>query len=124
MIRTIAALTIVPGVLGHMAIAYCDPAAMPDLKDPRVISAGRDLYRAKHCSHCHGRDGNGGVSLTKRDLRDPKSVFETIADGREKGGLRMPAGRGVLTDTEIWEAVAYVMSLTQAPNSQTFAPAR
>jgi mono/diheme cytochrome c family protein len=41
----------------------------------------------------------------RRDL-DPKGVFQSIADGREKSGLRMPAWREVLTDEEIWKATA------------------
>jgi hypothetical protein len=31
-----------------------------------------------------------------------KGVFVSIADGREKNGIRMPAWRTVLTDQEIW----------------------
>jgi len=94
--------------------AYCSEIPTPDLKNPKMISAGNDLFRAKHCSYCHGADGNGGINLTRRDLSDPNLVFQAIAEGREKNGLRMPAWRGVLTDEEIWEAVAFVTSLTQA----------
>jgi mono/diheme cytochrome c family protein len=56
-------------------------------------------------------DRKGGVNLARRDL-DPKGVFQSIADGREKSGLRMPAWREVLTDEEIWKATAYVMSIS------------
>jgi mono/diheme cytochrome c family protein len=52
--------------------------------------------------------------LTNRDLNDPKYVFEAIADGQQRGSLRMPAWRDVLTDGEIWQATAYVMSLGRA----------
>jgi mono/diheme cytochrome c family protein len=30
-----------------------------------------------------------------------------------KNGIRMPAWRDVLTDQEIWEATAYVLSISQ-----------
>ena len=88
---------------------------VPNLKDPKMIAAGHDLFLEKQCAHCHGEDGRGGVNLARRDL-DPKGVFQSIADGREKNGLRMPAWRDVLTDEEIWQATAYVMSISHRPN--------
>jgi len=60
-----------------------------------------------------GRTARAGVNLARRDL-DPKGVFIAIADGREKNGLRMPAWREVLTDDEIWQATAYVLSISQS----------
>lgn len=93
--------------------AYAQEGA-PNLKDPNLIAAGRGLFLEKQCAHCHGSDGNGGVNLTRRDL-DPRGVFESIADGREGRGLRMPAWRGVMTDEDIWKATAYVMSISHQP---------
>jgi len=86
-------------------------AGMPDLADPAVVEAGQALYREKHCSHCHGATGQGGVNLVKRDLSNPAYVFEAIAAGRERGSIRMPAFREMLSDEEIWQTAAYVMSL-------------
>jgi mono/diheme cytochrome c family protein len=88
---------------------------VPNLKDPKMIAAGHDLFLGRQCAHCHGEDGRGGVNLARRDL-DPKGVFQSIADGREKSGLRMPAWRDVLTDEEIWKATAYVLSISRRPN--------
>jgi mono/diheme cytochrome c family protein len=85
---------------------------VPNLKDPTVIAAGHDLFLARQCAHCHGVDGQGGINLTRREL-DPKGVFQSIAEGREKRGLRMPAWREVLSDEEIWQATAYVLSISQ-----------
>jgi Cytochrome c, mono- and diheme variants len=85
---------------------------VPDLKDPKMISSGHNLFLEKQCAHCHGEDGKGGVNLARREL-DAKGVFQSIADGREKSGLRMPAWREVLTDEEIWKAAAYVMSISR-----------
>ena len=73
---------------------------IPNLKDPKMISAGHALFLEKQCAHCHGEDGTGGVKLTRRVL-DAKGVFVSIANGREKNGIRMPAWREVLTDEEI-----------------------
>jgi mono/diheme cytochrome c family protein len=89
--------------------AHADERA--DLKNPKMIAAGHDLFLAKQCAHCHGEDGKGGVNLARREL-EPFDVFQSIADGREKNGLRMPAWREVLTDDEIWQATAYVMSIS------------
>jgi mono/diheme cytochrome c family protein len=86
----------------------------PDLKDPKTIAAGHDLFLAKQCAHCHGPEGKGGINLARREL-DPKGVFQSITDGREKSGLRMPAWRGVLSDDDIWRVTAYVLSISQHP---------
>ena len=105
-------IMVVAGILvSEVAFAEKD---VPNLKDPKMIAAGHDLFLAKQCAHCHGADGRGGVNLTQRGL-DPKDIFQSIADGREKRGLRMPAWRDVLTDEEIWQATAYVMPISQQP---------
>jgi mono/diheme cytochrome c family protein len=88
---------------------------MPNLKDPTVISAGHALFLEKQCAHCHGEDGTGGVNLARRVL-DAKGVFVSIADGREKNGIRMPAWREVMSDKEIWQAAAYVLSISKSQN--------
>ena len=89
--------------------------SVPDLKDPQMIAAGHELFVQRQCAHCHGEDGRGGVNLARREL-DPKGAFQSIADGREKRGIRMPAWRDVLTDEEIWKATAYVLSISRQPN--------
>jgi mono/diheme cytochrome c family protein len=96
--------------LALAAVMACAQSAA-DLKDPKMIAAGHELFLEKQCAHCHGEDGRGGVNLARRTL-DPVGVFQSIAEGREKNGIRMPAWRDVLTDDEIWEATAYVMSIS------------
>jgi mono/diheme cytochrome c family protein len=98
--------------IGDVACSEENVLDVPDLKDPKVISSGYNLFLEKQCAHCHGTDGKGGVNLARRDL-DPKGVFQSIADGREKSGIRMPAWREVLSDEEIWKATAYVLSISQ-----------
>jgi mono/diheme cytochrome c family protein len=100
-------------VIFSSAVAYADDKVAPDLRNPEVVDAGRKLYLDKRCSHCHGPTGNGAVKLTNRDLSNPKQVFDAIAEGRQKGGLRMPALGDVLSKEEIWQATAYVISLSQ-----------
>jgi mono/diheme cytochrome c family protein len=97
--------------VGIVGLAYAADHNTPDLKDPKMISAGHELYLEKHCSHCHGASGDGGVNLTDRDLSNPNYVFAAIADGRERGSLRMPAWGDVLSEAQIWQVTAYVMSI-------------
>ena len=93
-------------------VQQLDADEMPNLSDAKIIAAGHALFLEKQCAHCHGEDGTGGVNLTRRVL-DAKGVFISIADGREKNGVRMPAWREVLTDQEIWDAAAYVLSISR-----------
>ena len=86
---------------------------IPDRKDPNMISVERELYLEKHCSHCHGANGDGGVNLTNRDLSNPNYVFEAIAEGRERGSLRMLGWRGVLSGAPMWQVMAHVMSISR-----------
>jgi mono/diheme cytochrome c family protein len=114
--RTVATVTGVLALCWFGGNASSADDAIPDLNDPGVISAGHDLYLEKHCSHCHGATGEGGVNLVKRELSNPAYVFEAIADGRERGSLRMPAWRDVLSNQEIWQITAYVMSISRKSN--------
>jgi mono/diheme cytochrome c family protein len=109
--RNIAALAFAMLVLTAVAVPISAEEGS-NLKDPKIIAAGHALFLEKQCAHCHGEDGTGGVNLARRVL-DAKGVFISIADGREKNGIRMPAWREVLTDQEIWEATAYVLSISK-----------
>jgi mono/diheme cytochrome c family protein len=109
--RNIAALAFAMLVLTAEAVPIAADE-MSNLKDPKIIAAGHAVFLEKQCAHCHGEDGTGGVNLARRVL-DAKGVFVSIADGREKNGIRMPAWREVLTDQEIWEATAYVLSISK-----------
>jgi len=118
-IATLARAILVLGAIAAGAITsgavvgHANAEDAPNLKDPTMISAGHALFLEKQCAHCHGEDGTGGVNLTRRVL-DAKGVFVSIADGREKNGIRMPAWREVLSDQEIWQATAYVLSICQS----------
>jgi mono/diheme cytochrome c family protein len=106
---SVAAIAAVAAVAGAAA---SEP--IPNLGDPAVIGAGQKLFEDRQCAYCHGRDGNGGVKLRGLGNLDPADVFATIADGRVAGSRRMPAWRGTLSDREIWEAVAYVLTLAHS----------
>lgn len=87
----------------------------PDLKNPDTIPAGRQVFEEKQCTYCHGPGGNGAIKLAGRSDLAADYVFSTIAEGRTHGSRRMPSWRGVLTDEQIWQATAYVLSLAQQP---------
>lgn len=110
-VATLACALVVAGGMG----ATLHAEDMPNLRDEKMIAAGRALFLGKQCAHCHGEDGTGGVNLARRVL-DAKGVFVSIADGREKNGIRMPAWREVLSDEEIWQATAFVLSISQPSN--------
>jgi mono/diheme cytochrome c family protein len=57
-----------------------------------------------------------GLHVNAQRTLDAKGVFTSIADGRERNGIRMPEWRGVLSDKQIWEATAYVLSISQPSN--------
>src|SRR5258707_10851420 len=74
-------MVVVAGILiGEVAFAEED---VPNVKDPKMIAAGHDLFLAKQCAPCHGGDGRGGINLTQREL-DPKGIFPTIAHWPQK----------------------------------------
>ena len=95
----------------HCATAYSQNT--PNLRNPELISAGQRLFHEKHCTYCHGNEVDGPIKLAGRDDLMPEEVFQTISEGKVQGNLRMPAWRGVLTDEQIWQATAYVMSLSE-----------
>ena len=109
--RNIAALAFAMLVLTAEAVPIAADE-LSNLNDPNIIAAGLVLFLEKLCALFHVLDVTGVVNLARRVL-DAKGVFVSIADGREKNGIRMPAWREVLTDQEIWEATAYVLSISK-----------
>ena len=104
---------VVGGVLLPFMTVLAHADDFPNLKDPGMISAGGQLFREKQCTYCHGLGGNGAIKLAGRSDLEPAYIFGAIADGRVKGAVRMPSWRDVLTDEQIWQATAYIMSLSQ-----------
>jgi mono/diheme cytochrome c family protein len=73
-----------------MLPAHSNDRSIPALSDAAVISAGRQIFAEKHCSHCHGANGDGGVNLTKRDLSDPKYIFLLLPTDESVAGCGWP----------------------------------
>lgn len=101
----------------------------PDLNDPAVIAAGRDIYYL-HCAVCHGAqlEGEPNWRTANADGSLPAPPHDAsghtwhhsdrvLFDITRKGGAsaappgfpsRMPAFGGQLSEREIWAALAFI----------------
>jgi mono/diheme cytochrome c family protein len=106
---------------GDLPRRYRDLAVPgPRLASAQTRARGRRLF-LEHCALCHGdrADGRGvrqeGLTSPPRDFTDPvwrrrtspRRIFFTIREGSR--GTPMPAW-GILTDEEIWDLTAYLIS--------------
>ena len=94
------------------------------LADPAARERGRALFVA-HCAHCHGEraDGHGErrAALTRppadftsrawRQRTSPRRTLWIVREGLQ--GTPMPAWKGTLTETQSWDLVAFVLSVSQ-----------
>ena len=77
------------------------------------ISEGKRLFDQYNCSGCHSH-GGGGMGPPLMDDKwiygsRPANIFETIVEGRPNG---MPSWRDKIPDTQVWQLVAYVQSMS------------
>lgn len=104
----------------------------PDIKkpvanDPAGPQRGMAYFAAFNCEGCHAANGGGGMgrALSNRFFEygeSPANIYLTIVQGRPNG---MPAWGGVLPDSVIWDLVAYIEQISNAPQPQwgtTIAP--
>jgi putative heme-binding domain-containing protein len=83
-----------------------------NLDDPAVINRGRELFAAT-CSvgYCHGKEGRAGRGPRLAGRKFERDyLFRTITNGINKS--LMPAFKSQLSEEQIWEAVAYILSLS------------
>ena len=85
-----------------------------------AATAGAEVFKT-NCESCHGPQGHGdgpaGVALdpTPKNLPELAAqvgddyLYWRINTGKE--GTAMVAWKGVLTDEQIWQAVAYIRTL-------------
>ena len=95
-------------------------AGLTNPMGPEAAEAGADVFRT-NCEMCHGTQGHGdgpaGGSLEPKpgNLAEVQTragddyLFWRIHDG--KPGTSMVAWRGILTDEQIWQAVAFIRTL-------------
>ena len=99
----------------------------PVASTPQSITAGQQMFQ-KNCRFCHGATGKGdgpsAEALTKKgsppsDLTDKQwqrggsdgEIFAVIRDGAGPK-FEMKGYKGRMTDTEMWNVVNYIKSLS------------
>lgn len=90
-----------------------------DLANPDFIAAGKKRF-ARSCFYCHGFEGEGGkgASLQRRPDLTPDIIFNTISNGRVRGSATMPPWKSTLSEEEITQLVAYIVSLRNMPEGK------
>jgi cytochrome c oxidase cbb3-type subunit 3 len=88
--------------------------------DSNAASRGMKYFVGFNCVGCHAPNGGGGMgpSLSNRFFKfgsEPAQMYNVIAHGGPQG---MPAWGTVLPDSAIWDIIAYIQSISQAPNPQ------
>ncbi len=102
---------LVCGALANCLALWAQMSSV-NLDDPAVINQGRELFAAT-CSvgYCHGKDGRAGRGPRLAGRKFERDyLFRTITNGINKS--LMPAFKGQLSPEQIWEAVAYILSLS------------
>ncbi len=76
------------------------------------VAKGGQLY-SRHCAGCHGASGvpmmPGAPNLTRPEamMRPDGSVAAVIRTGR----MSMPGFRGILSDSEVYDVIAFLRTL-------------
>jgi mono/diheme cytochrome c family protein len=102
----------------HSYVAARDP--LPDTR--AKLSRGATVFD-RHCSSCHGRNGQGGgpeafalvpapadlewLAKTPKGRSEPY-MYWTVAEGGRQFESDMPAFKSALSKKDIWSAIAYV----------------
>jgi len=98
------------GIKALFALALVGLAPLP--APAADIFKGQDVYQL-HCASCHGNDGKGMVAGTQ-DLTQSGQLMQSDIDLARKlrdGIPGMPAYRGMLTDAEMRDVIAYLRPL-------------
>ncbi len=93
------------------------PASVPAL-DAAAAERGMADFANFNCAACHAPNGGGaiGPALSNRIFiygNAPENIFLSIKQGRPNG---MPAWGVMLPDATIWDLVAYVLNISDAPS--------
>jgi mono/diheme cytochrome c family protein len=90
-----------------------------DLNNPDVIALGKARFN-RSCFYCHGYEGSGGkaATLQRRSDLTPEVIFNTISNGKIRGSAIMPPWKNTLSEEEITQLVAYILSLREMPEQK------
>jgi mono/diheme cytochrome c family protein len=107
------------GLLSTLQISSAVEIKEADLANPDFIAAGKKRF-ARSCFYCHGFEGEGGkgASLQRRPDLTPDIIFNTISNGRVRGSATMPPWKSTLSEEEITQLVAYIISLREMPEKK------
>jgi cytochrome c oxidase cbb3-type subunit 3 len=110
---------------GGAPLPPLDPRAQAYIGNAAAIAKGQQLYTWMNCVGCHSHGGGGmGPPLMDDKWRYGgriDQVATSIYEGRPNG---MPAWRNKLTQQQIWQLAAYVLTLSgQAPKDAVSARA-
>ena len=77
------------------------------------VNTGKQLFMQYNCVGCHV-NGGGGIGPPLMDAQwiygsNPENIYSTIVEGRPNG---MPSFRAKIPDSQVWQLVAYVRSLS------------
>jgi len=85
-----------------------------------AASAGAEVFK-NNCAACHGEQGHGDGPAAASLVPPPKNLPELAATAADdylfwrvstgKAGTSMIAWKGVLTDEQIWQVVAFIRTL-------------
>ena len=97
-------ITLATAVL--LAAAITGPAGASD------INNGRSVYQ-KHCATCHGNNGQPNMAGAADFSRGQglKKSDRDLVKRIEKGKLACPSYRGILSQQEILDVIAYTRTL-------------
>jgi cytochrome c oxidase cbb3-type subunit 3 len=100
-------------------VTYPPPIANPYAGDPAAIQRGMQVFVSMNCVGCHAPNGGGGMgpALSERQFiygREPANIYLSIEQGRPNG---MPAWGILLPANAIWDLVAYITSISSAPET-------
>jgi cytochrome c oxidase cbb3-type subunit III len=102
-----------PSSFARTAVGRTDPQKGPFDQNAWAVSEGRRLYVWFNCAGCHAQ-GGGAIGPPLLDGAwvyggEPDQIFSSITGGRPNG---MPAFANRIPDTQIWQIVSYVRSLS------------
>jgi cytochrome c oxidase cbb3-type subunit III len=94
-------------------VVVTEVRANPYDENAYALSQGQRLYGWFNCAGCHA-NGGGGMGPPLMDDEwiygsDPDQIYRTITEGRPNG---MPSWAGRIPDTQIWQIIAYVRSMS------------
>ena len=107
-------------VIGTLAPVPAEFAGQANPLGADAAAAGANVFR-NNCEACHGQQGHGdgpaGTSLVPapknlaslQTLAGDDYLFWRIANGKD--GTAMIGWKGVLTDEQIWQVIAFIRTL-------------